>query len=188
MRSVHRPRGARRGAIARAIRGRGVPRRAGAHRGARAAAARLQYRGRGTRARPRRRHRSRARTLARCAARRRAGRAQGQPLHARRAHHRLVADPRGLRAAVRRDGRHPPRSGRRGHRRQDELRRVRDGLVDGELRLRPVTESVGARSDAGRIERRIGRRGRGAAWRRWRSGRTPADRSASRRRSAASSA
>ena len=52
----------------------------------------------------------------------------------------------------------------------------------------PVAQSVGARSDAGRIERRIGGRGRGAAWRRWRSGRTPADRSASRRRSAASSA
>ena len=36
---------------------------------------------------------------------RRAGRAQGQPLHARHPHHVLVADPRGLAPAVRRDGR-----------------------------------------------------------------------------------
>ena len=78
------PRGPRRRcASRRAVRGRGVPRRAGAHRGARPAAARLQHRGRRSRARPRRRHRSRTGTVARRAAGRRAGRAEGQPQHAR---------------------------------------------------------------------------------------------------------
>ena len=43
------------------------------------------------------------------AARRRAGRAQGQPLHARRADDGGQPDPRGLAAAVHRDGRRPPR-------------------------------------------------------------------------------
>ena len=128
------------------------------------------------------------RSLARRAARRRADRAQGQPLHARRPDDRLVADPRALRAAVRRHRRRAARARRRGHRRQDQLRRVRDGLVERELGVRPGAQSVGARSHSGRIERRIGGGGRGAAWRRSRSAPTPADRSASRRRCAASSA
>ena len=128
------------------------------------------------------------RSLARRAARRRADRAQGQPLHARRAHHRLVADARALRPALRRHRRRAPRARRRGDRRQDQLRRVRDGLVDRELGVRPGAQSVGARSHSRRLERRLGGRGRGRAWRRSRSAPTPADRSASRRRSAASSA
>ena len=66
-----------------------------------------------------------------------------------------------LRAAIRRDRRRAARSRRRGHRRQDQLRRVRDGLVHGELRLRPDAQSVGPRAHAGRIERRVGGGGRG---------------------------
>ena len=62
---------------------------------------------------------------------------EGQPLHHRHPHHLLVADPRGLGAAVRRHRRRAPGRGRRGHRRQDQPRRVRHGLVDGELGLRP---------------------------------------------------
>ena len=65
------------------------------------------------------------------------------------------------RAAVRRDGRRAPRSGRRDRRRQDQLRRVRDGLVERELGVRARAQSVGARSHSGRHERRLGgRRGR----------------------------
>ena len=41
-----------------------------------------------------------------------------------------------------------------------DLRRVRDGLVDRALRVRPVAQSVGDRSHSGRIERRIGGRRR----------------------------
>ena len=58
------------------------------------------------------------------------------------------------------------RSGRRDRRRQDQLRRVRDGIVDRELGVRPGAQSVGARSHSGRIERRLGggrRRGHDAA-------------------------
>ena len=40
------------------------------------------------------------------------------------------------------------------------MRRVCDGLVDGKLCVRPGEESLGARSHPGRIERRIGGRGR----------------------------
>ena len=104
------------------------------------------------------------------------------------ADHRGVAHPRGLRAALRRDRRRAPRSGRRGHRRQDQLRRVRDGLVDGELRVRPDAQPVGARSHARRLERRLRGGGGGAASCRSRSAPIPAARSASPRRSAASSA
>ena len=76
--------------------------------------------------------------------------------------HGGVAHPRALRSAVRRDGRRAPRSGRRGDRRQDQLRRVRDGIVDRELGVRADAQSVGARPHARRLERRIGRRRRGA--------------------------
>ena len=48
--------------------------------------------------------------------------------------------------------------------RQDQPRRVRDGLVDRELRARSVEESVGCDPHAGRIERRLGC-GRGRAHR-----------------------
>ena len=65
-----------------------------------------------------------------------------------------------VRAALRRHRRRAARGGRRGHRRQDQLRRVRDGLVDRELGVRPGAQSVGARPHSRRIERRIGGRGR----------------------------
>ncbi len=71
-------------------------------------------------------------------------------------------------------------------RRQDQLRRVRDGLLDRELCVRPDPQPVGARSDTPE-DRAADRPPR---WRRascrWRSDRIPADRSASPRRSAAS--
>ncbi len=99
--------------------------------------------------------------------------------------HLLVADPRRLAAAVHRDGRGPP--ARRGRRpdRQDEPRRVRDGLVDGELGVRRDPQPAG--------HRRACRAGRAAARpRRWRPGSrrsrsapTPAARSASPPRCAA---
>ena len=69
---------------------------------------------------------------------------------------------RGLRSALRRDGRRPADRGRRGRRRQDQLRRVRDGIVDRELGLRPDRQSVGARAHARRLERRVGGGGRRA--------------------------
>ena len=84
-----------------------------------------------------------------------------------RPHDRLVAEC--SKPSCRRTTRRPspaPRSRRRGRRRQDQLRRVRDGLVDGELGVRPGAQSVGARSHSGRLERRIGggrRRGDDAA-------------------------
>ncbi len=122
------------------------------------------------------------------AAGRRAGRAQGQPVRARHAHDRLVEDPRHLRAAVRRHGRARARSRRRRHRRQDQLRRVRDGLVERELRLsgRCATRGRSTARPAGRAADRRRRWPRAAC--RSRSAPTPAARSASRRRSAASSA
>ncbi len=68
---------------------------------------------------------------------RRAHRPQGQPLHPRHPHHLLVEDPRGLAAALRRHRRRAAGRGRRRRHRQDQPRRVRHGLVDGELGLRP---------------------------------------------------
>ena len=44
--------------------------------------------------------------------------------------------------------------------RQDEHRRVRDGLVDRELGVRPDAQPVGPDARAGRLGRRVGRRGR----------------------------
>ena len=80
------------------------------------------------------------------------------------------------------------RGGRRDHRRQDQLRRVRDGIVERELGLRAGAESVAHRSHTpgGSSGGLGGRRGRGGACRS-RSAPTPAGRSASRHRSAASS-
>ena len=115
-------------------------------------------------------------------------RAQGQPLHARRSATTAASKMLG--------GYVPPydatvvdaaRAGRRRRRRQGQLRRVRDGLVHRELRVRPDAQSVGPVAHAGRLERRLGRGGRRPAWCRSRSGPTPAGRSASRRRCAASS-
>ena len=73
-----------------------------------------------------------------------------------------LADPRGLSVAVRVLGAGAAGGRRRGPHRQDELRRVRDGLVERELRLRPGPQPVGrvdgARRLVGRLRR--GRRGR----------------------------
>ena len=85
-----------------------------------------------------------------------------------------------LRPAVHRDRRRAPRGGRRDHRRQDEPRRVRDGLVHRELGLSARRAIRGTlRSHARRIQRRIGRRRGRAACARSRSAPTPAARSAS---------
>jgi hypothetical protein len=51
----------------------------------------------------------------------------------------------GYRQPLRRHGRRPPGPGRRGHARQAELRRVRDGLVQRELRLRAGAQPLGHR-------------------------------------------
>ena len=86
-------------------------------------------------------------------------RAQGQPLHARRADDRLVAHARARSCRPTTPPSSRASSGRRRRHRQDQLRRVRDGLVHRELGVRPVAQSLGARSHSRRIERRIGRRG-----------------------------
>ena len=72
--------------------------------------------------------------------------------------------------------------------RQDEHRRVRDGLLDRELRVRPDAQPVGPEPRAGRLGRRLGGRGLGRVSRRGRSAPTPAARSSCRPRSAATSA
>ena len=128
-----------------------------------------------------------ARRVARPPAARRPGDGQGRHLHARRPHDRLLADPGRLPPALRRDRGHAAaRRGGRGHR-QDQLRRVRHGLVDGALGARRHAQPVGAGPHSRRIERRRGGRGPPRAWRRRPLRPTPADRSASRRRCAASS-
>ena len=96
---------------------------------------------------------------------RRADCAEGQPLHARHPDDGVVSNPRALCAALRRDRRRAPRARRRGDRGQDQLRRVRDGIVERELGVRTGAEPVGQRSHAGRLERGIrggGRRRSGA--------------------------
>ena len=50
-----------------------------------------------------------------------------------------------------------------GHPRQNELRRIRDGIVDRTLRVRTDAESLGNKSHSGRLERRCRRSGRGSA-------------------------
>ena len=115
-------------------------------------------------------------------------RGQGRAGHAGAADDVRVADPRGLGAAVRRDGRRAAQGRRPGDPRQDQHGRVRDGLLDRALGLRPDPQPVGPRPDPRRLRRRLGgggRRLRGAARA---SAPTPAARSASRRRSPAPSA
>ena len=75
------------------------------------------------------------------------------------AHDRRLADPRRLRPALRRHRGRPALGGRRRHRRQDQLRRVRDGVVHRALRVRSVAQPVGPGPHAGRVERRVGGRG-----------------------------
>ncbi len=72
-------------------------------------------------------------------------------------------------------------SRRRRDPRQDQHGRVRDGLVDGELGVRPDPQPVGPRPDPRRIRRREQREPSRRSRRRWRSAPTPAGRSASRR-------
>ena len=73
-----------------------------------------------------------------------------------------LEDARELRAGLRRDRDRALQGARPAHPRQDEHRRVRDGLVDRELRVRPVAQPVGP--DA--RPRRLGRRQRGRRQRR----------------------
>ena len=58
------------------------------------------------------------------------------------------------------DGRGPLQGRRAAHHREDQPGRVRDGLVHGELRLRPDEEPVGSGAGAGRVVRRVGGRRR----------------------------
>ena len=93
---------------------------------------------------------------------------------------------RGFIGPLRRAHRRAP--GRRGRRDpgQDEHGRVRDGLVHGALRLRPHQQPLGPRPGARRLVGRLRRGGGGVPRAAWPSARTPAARSASRRRSPAS--
>ncbi len=79
--------------------------------------------------------------------------------HQRRAHHLRLAPACQLRAALRRHGRHAPRTRRRNDYRQDQLRRVRDGIVERKLRIWSREEPACAGPRRRRIERRIGRGG-----------------------------
>ena len=88
--------------------------------------------------------------------RRRADRAQGRDLDEGDRDDRRLEDPRGLRSGVRLDRRGALPGGGPAGDRQDEHRRVRDGLLDRELRLRPVAQPVGSRARAGRLRRRDG--------------------------------
>ena len=115
------------------------------------------------------------------------GRAQGPRLGRGRPGHRGFADPRGLPLAVRRPHHRAAARRRRRDPGQDQHGRVRDGLVDRALGVRPDGQPVGPRAGAGRIQRRVGGGGGRVPRAARRSGRTPAARSASRRRCAASS-
>ena len=91
---------------------------------------------------------------------RRPARRQGPLLHRGRAEPGRLEDPRGLPAAVHGDGRRPPAGRRRDAARQDEPGRVRDGLLERELRLRPGPQPVGPLARPGRLVRRQRRRRR----------------------------
>ena len=121
-------------------------------------------------------------------ARRRAAGAQGRHRPEGHPDHLRVEDPRGLAAAVRRDGGRPAQGRRRRHPRQDQHGRVRHGLLDRALRLRPDPQPVGPRPHPRRVRRRVRRSGRVLPGTRWRSAPTPAARSGSRPRSPARSA
>ena len=69
--------------------------------------------------------------------RRRPDRAQGRHLDEGRRDDGRLEDPRGVRPGLRLDGRGALQGRRPAAARQDEHGRVRDGLVDGELRVRP---------------------------------------------------
>ena len=82
---------------------------------------------------------------------------QGRDRHARDPDDCRLEDPRELRPGLRRDRDRELPCARPARDRQDEHRRVRDGLVDRELGVRPVAQPVGP--DA--RPRRLGRRQRG---------------------------
>ena len=178
-------RGARRGAFRCAQRHRRVSRCAGANRCAEPAAERVQHGRRRAGAGASRRDRQRPRSLARRAARRRAGGDQGQHLHARRAHDGLVA--RFSSASSRRTTRQWSRASKRPARSSS----ARPTATSSRWARPTRTRRSGRRAIRGRS---IGfpagpaadrpRRSR-PGWRRSRSARTPAARSVSRRRSAA---
>ena len=90
--------------------------------------------------------------------RRRPDRAQGRDLDQGRRDDGGLEDPRRLHPGRRLHGRGPlPRSGSPAAR-QDEHGRVRDGLVHGELGLRPVAQPVGPRARPRRLRRAARRR------------------------------
>ena len=91
--------------------------------------------------------------------RRRADRAQGRHLDEGRRDDRGLEDPRRLRPRLRRDRRGAREGGRAPAPREDEHGRVRDGLLDRELGLRPVPQPVGSFARAWWLGR--GLRGRG---------------------------
>ena len=123
-------------------------------------------------------------TAARCTACRSRSRIYRRPRHA---HHGRVARAEGH--VARRDATvvATPARGRRGLRRQDQPSRVRARHDQRGLGVRSRPASARRHSLAGRLVRRIGGVGAGRTWRTPRSAPTPADRSASRRRPAASS-
>ena len=141
------------------------------------------------RARDRRRHRppSRGGRAAR-PARGRADRHQGRPRHRGHAVDRGLAHPRGLDPAVRRDPGAPGARGGHDPARQDQHGRVRHGLVDRALRVRPDPQPVGPRAHPRRFRRRLGGIRRAPSRRPSRSAATRAARSASPRTSPAPSA
>ena len=101
--------------------------------------------------------------------------------------HRLEPHAREFRLALRRDGDAQAEGGRRDLLGPAQSRRIRDGFVHREFRHSRHLQSLGSRARARRLlrrQRRGGGRGRG---RRRRSAPTPAARSASPPRSAASS-
>ena len=109
--------------------------------------------------------------------RRRADRAQGRDLDEGHPHDRRLEDPRELRPGLRLDRRRPLQGGGAAGARQDEHRRVRDGLLDRELGLRPDAQPVGPDA-ASRAARAAARRPRSRPGsRRGRSAPTPAARS-----------
>ena len=68
-----------------------------------------------------------------------------------------LAHPRRLREPVRGDGHHAPARRRRGARRQDELRRVRDGELERAQRMGSGAQSRRSHARAGRLVRRLRR-------------------------------
>ncbi len=88
------------------------------------------------------------------------GRGQGHLLHRGHPDHGRLAHPRGLPAALHRDRGAPARRRRRPGARQDQHGRVRDGVLERELRLRAGAQPVGPRARPRRLLGRLGRRGR----------------------------